>query len=477
LSEGAVRYTGAKGTLSTAEREILSNRREELIAYLRACGAGVPPAFLPQHGDNIHASITQQLWWNWIHKNRSLVVPVEVFFSGGNSDIAARAIKAVWANQDGLRFRFREEQGRLIAALNPQTGLNVEIEAIGRYPASHSAVRKRVAEFVDRPLLRDSALLTRAKVIETFDGTIAVMVMNHLVADGRSRGIISSLLRDYVQKLSAGEAIELQGLPQYTDFSLWQRQWLEKSGPDLVQYWKAWVESVPPLVSPIGKKPLIWGAGTKTRHQFTLHLDVVKKIEARSKELATTPFTLYLTMYAIAISRWAKQENFAIRSIYDLRVLPQLQGIVGLMTGADAIKIYLRPEMNLRQSVNLIEAEYYGTTKVRLPTLYAFSPHVADGADGRDDQKHNPAAVINYWSSRQATPAKYLTRSWPPKVSVSSSARRPQRVSPIYHELKEEENGTTVIFDLLDEALTRKEQKQLVKHFLNVVLQVLERSI
>ena len=57
--------------------------------------------------------------------------------------------------------------------------------------------------------------------------------------------------------------------------------------------------------------------------------------------LKVTPFLIYLTIFSIAMARWAKMERFPIRVLGDKRVSLELTNTVGLMFCADAVEIHV----------------------------------------------------------------------------------------------------------------------------------------
>src|SRR5205823_10497072 len=79
---------------------------------------------------------------------------------------------------------------------------------------------------------------------------VLLLVIHHIIFDGRSVGVFFHELATLYQALVSGQPTDLPDLPiQYVDFTIWQREWLqgEKLAEQLA-YWKEQLAGAPAVL-------------------------------------------------------------------------------------------------------------------------------------------------------------------------------------------------------------------------------------
>lgn len=456
-----IRYKAPSGVLDSIELRLLSQEREEILKYLRAQEAAQLPPLLRSCGLAI-PSYVQEMWWHWIDKSISCVIPLVELFPVEPS-FAIAAVEEVIATHDVLRWSFREVGEQLQVFINPIETFDVERENL----RPGALLNERIREFIGRPLPSDSGWLTRAKVITAPSGSVVVLVANHLVTDETSTEIIKKYLR---RRLSKGGSFHKDQsrlkFPQYADFARWQRCWFSTSAQPLCDYWKEWTKIKTSQLTPMSRILSSWRNGSKVRHEFSLPVFAHRAVVSSARQHFTSVFLVYLTIFAVSIAEWSGCGEFLVRSVRDDRTSIELASMVGLLIGADAIFCDVDPKRSFSENLRAIEAEYMASVAARIPSLPAFPPYMVKHEEDWENLSEMIGVQVNYSEHRSAGVAPTgEDGSWPPDVSRSRAEIWPHRVSAI--NLQVVNNGITLSgsVSLHEGLLSESEQFSLVSTF------------
>lgn len=463
----SIRFRAHAEPVCSSAMEALSLRRTEVMQYLRARD-GLAIAPIGRGNRTLIPSPLQAMWWNWIDAETSLTLFLMEFTKEKDSGLVIRALQAVVAKHPTLRSCFSERQGVLTVHVHAVEDFQIELETC---PPSFSqgALKARMDEFVARPLVASAQWLLRAKLFSVAGhGHAIVLVANHLVVDGTSIDILRADLRRYLRGVAP---VSDEHLPTYADFAQWQWDFLARSGDAVSDYWRTWAFNQSELRSPAGKAPMHWSPGRKVRRTFTIPSFAYAALEAIARNHSTYPYFVYLALLALSVARWSGQSSFAIRSICDGRVRPELASLVGLMTEADAISVEVDSQASFSKTVKDVEKEYHAASRLRLPNIYAFPPFaVRPGLEG-SGQRHNVPIVMNYRKAAHHTaegPSGRGNAAWPPPEGTPRHDHWRHDVSPVCLELTQVGGMTTAAFLLHDDILSAPEQDGLIRAFFEV---------
>ncbi len=448
----SIQYSGPHNSIGPRDIENLASNKDEILLYLAARDHSA--SLLPmEKGVQPMPSLIQEMWWSWIDHSISLVVPVVCEFHHVSPSAVEHAIRLLVKRHTALRSRFSETGSGLSVQINNACDLVVEHETL----CSVGGVQDCVQEFMARPLLQTNTWLTAAKIISCGPQCTAVLISNHLVADGRSSVVLTQELNDLVHSPNADE----KAAPQHSDFAVWQRQWFSHAKPPLVEFWRHWSSTRRNAHSPRGSR-LRWAEGVKAAYPLSFPPTVLSGVVGIAHSFNTSEFVVCLTGFAIALSNWAGWRSFPVRSIYDERTSLALRPMVGLMTGADAIEIALDKSQGVADHLRMVEAAYLYAMEARLPTMYAYPPFVAGGLAKPAQYDENIGIVINYMDcSHMAAPVPSAS-TWEPPVEAASRRIWPHPVSAIALELCRWKDGLSGKLLLHDGFISPEEQPAMI---------------
>ncbi|MCP4664179.1 MAG: non-ribosomal peptide synthetase, partial [bacterium] len=177
---------------------------------------------------------------------------------------------------------------------------------------------RRPFDIVRGPVLRASLLRLQP------EQHALVFNVHHIAFDGWSLGV-------FLHELAAlYRSSPLAELPvQYTDFGLWQRQWLEGAVRErLLAYWRRQLEGLPVLELPCDRpRPAVQGfRGALETFRFEPALaDGLRKL---SQARGTTLFMTLLAGFEVLLGRYAGQEDFAVGSVVANRNRAEIEDLV-----------------------------------------------------------------------------------------------------------------------------------------------------
>jgi hypothetical protein len=443
LDGDQIRYRSPKQALTDFDRDVLRARRGEIMGYLKARGAArALRAASPARGP-LMPSVAQEMWRAFAGgaeegKPVALNIGMVGSFNAAPEAVTA-AIRQVIARYEALRTRFEQRDGGLLAFLNPAEAFEIEQEDLrGLGPdAGRAAAGKGAQDFCARLNLIEGTWLTRAKVFALPDGeSLAAISSAHMIADAGTRNI---LLEEIHEILETG-APRAPSPVLYNEYSLAERDVLGGGqGEQLIDHWRRWYHDQPTMLAPSDRKPLTWGNGVRVVKNFTIPPRVADRVRSLAGTLKVTSFLVYLTIFSIAMARWAKMERFPVRVLGDKRVSLELTNTVGLMFCADTVEINVPAEADFETIMRGILAEYDATLSLRIPSLHFWAPHcVRPGIEAPDFPNKIPA-VFNYYSlgtarekaERRSAPEAGASLAWPPEIT-SLSQTWPRRSSPLF---------------------------------------------
>ncbi|MBJ6765949.1 non-ribosomal peptide synthetase, partial [Myxococcaceae bacterium JPH2] len=183
----------------------------------------------------VPASSAQERMWfqeRLTPGNTALHMAVSVRITGPLvPDALARAFQEVIARHDALRTTFVEQDGRPFQHVAPSLDLElpeIDLRALPDAEREPEAQR-RIQEAVRTPFdLERGPLLRVVRFCLTNDEHLLLVTVHHIVSDGWSMGVLVRELAELYQAFASGTAPTLAPIPmQYTDYTAWQRQWLQ----------------------------------------------------------------------------------------------------------------------------------------------------------------------------------------------------------------------------------------------------------
>ena len=164
-----------------------------------------------------------------------------------------RAFGEVVRRHEVLRTTFTAVDGVAMQVVGPAGEMRLEVvdlSGLGEEERADEAARVGEEDAL-RPFDLERGPLLRARLVKLGkEEHVLLMTMHHIVSDGWSMGVLHRELETLYEAYAAGRESPLAELPiQYTDFAVWQRNWLR--GEELerqLAYWKGQLDGAPRVI-------------------------------------------------------------------------------------------------------------------------------------------------------------------------------------------------------------------------------------
>jgi len=157
------------------------------------------------------------------------------------------------------------------------------------------------------------------------DDHLVGLIVDHLVADGVSLGIVAAEWRSFYQAIVARTPFDVPPIaPQYCDFALWQDLWLKSGEAELQR--RFWVDQLARLPS---RTVTIGNACKAELLAFELDAEARRSLSSLCVRLRIKPFAAVLAVYALLLFVVTGEHDLVIGTVRANRRRPQANMVVG----------------------------------------------------------------------------------------------------------------------------------------------------
>ena len=250
------------------------------------------------------------------------------------------AIGEIVRRHQSLRTRFAISGEQTYQRVERFDGWSLEQTSLDSLPSGERLARAHELAAAEATLpfdLTQSPML-RSKLLKLSDKDfVLLLTIHHIASDGWSVGVLQrELTQLYRSALSKDPSLQPPELLfQYTDFAIWQRQWLnpEKLSADLM-YWNKELAQLSTLELPLDfQRPVVQSYnGQAVRYQLSSRLCAQLNDLARDRD--ATLFMILMTGFMTLMSKWSGQSDIVVGTPIANRVLPELEPMIGFFVNS-----------------------------------------------------------------------------------------------------------------------------------------------
>lgn len=349
-------------TLSPAKRSLLELRLRRKNGHNPAPRALAPQ---PLNQDEAPLSYNQQGLWllNQLTPGTSLYhTPIAVRLKGELNVGALRdALNATVARHSVLRTTFIAAEGSPRQRVAKSLVLDLPIIDLRELASAdrESEAQRVLRTESDRPFDLSIGPLVRAVLLRLADReNILLVTMHHIVTDGWSVGIFQRELSLLYNALVDGNSVTLPELPlQYTDFSVWQREWFEG---DVYQsqlaYWKTQFQTLPPpleLRSDHARRPEQGFRGAQ--HTITLSKPFTRDLKHLCQKQNVTLYMMLLAAFNVLLHRYTGEEDIVVGTPIAGRQLAEIENLIGLFINTLALRTAVAGDLPFQELLKRVK--------------------------------------------------------------------------------------------------------------------------
>src|SRR5262252_5209275 len=312
-------------------------------------------------------SFNQQGLWvlNQLMPGESVYHTPTVARLKGHLDVPAmtKSLQAIVDRHDALRTIFRTVDGEPVQFVQ-EVVLDVPVIDLThlREADREAEGRKVLCDEVRRPFALSQAPLIRAIIVRLReDEHILLATTHHIATDGWSVGIFHRELSALYEAFSSGGASPLRSLPiQYSDYSLWQREWFAgEVYESQLRYWRRQFATMPPALElPTDHaRPNVQAYRAFRGNQQTILLpaSLSRRLKAICQQENVTLFMLLLAAFQILLHRHTGGEDIVVGTPIAGRQKGETEDLIGLFINTLAIRANVSGRATVREFLNQVK--------------------------------------------------------------------------------------------------------------------------
>ncbi|MEM9487449.1 MAG: condensation domain-containing protein, partial [Cyanobacteria bacterium P01_F01_bin.116] len=338
-------------------------KREAFLKLLQK--EGIDPTklpILPANGqsDNFPLSWSQERLW-FIHQlegpSATYNIPVVLKISGTvQVDALAQTLDAIARRHNVLRTTFDAVDGKPVQVVHDATSSNWPLlienwqdwafDADGKeHPDLDTKIQTFTHQQAQKAFDLTSSPLARATLVQLSPTrSLLFLEVHHIIWDAWSIGVFSQEFALFYKAYSQGQTPAISPLSiQYTDYAVWQRQWLLGDAlKSQLDYWKQQLSNAPALLElPIDHpRPSVQSFQGDT-HIMRLPTALSQQVNQLAQKHQVTLFMVLLAAFQVLLHRYSGQDDIVVGSPIANRQRAELEPLLGFFINTLALRTHI----------------------------------------------------------------------------------------------------------------------------------------
>lgn len=256
----------------------------------------------------------------------------------GRLDVAAleKSLTEIARRHESLRASFVVVAGEPMQTIAPPQPISLRLTDLSHLGATQLQTEAQRLASVEahQPFDLSNGPLWRAGLLKLADDEhVFLLTLHHIIADGWSMGLLFRELSILYNACAGnGQPILNELELQYSDYAVWQREWLQGEVlNEQLSYWKQQLEAAPRVLElPADKPRPVTQTYNAASESFSLPAALSHELKALSRREGTTLFMTLLAAFQILLSRYANQNDVLVATPSAGRERAEVQSLIGL---------------------------------------------------------------------------------------------------------------------------------------------------
>lgn len=380
LEEDQLRYSAPKGSMDEPLVNAMRSHKEELIrilqhekkshellehSILKSLDTLYPDHRRDEEGYPL--SFAQQRFWfldQLAGGNTPIYNMLPIVFQA-NGLLNLEVLKAVFQDliyrHTGLSTKFGLKNGEPRQWPNQGGEVPFTIYELSESDADPTHIETIILEEGERTFdLSKGKPLIRVGVIRFSDHKhTLILTLHHICADGWSLGNLVAEVSALYEEKMMGKSSLLKPIDiHYGQFALWERCYMDSYRIQRsIHHWKKILLGAPHFLDlPTDRpRPRVQSFHGNTC-AFTLEVSETKALRLLASKTSTTPYMVLLSVFAILLSRYSRQDDIIIGSPISVRSHPDSEPLVGLFLNTLPMRVDLTESPDFYELLQRVKA-------------------------------------------------------------------------------------------------------------------------
>ena len=319
------------------------------VELQKGIGLSLPPIISVKRENNLPLSWAQQRLW-FLHQLESessgYTIPFPLKMSGKlNVKALEEALQRIVQRHEVLRTRFQVVNNQPVQVIVPDLTLTLPVVDLQHLSNPWEELEKQAISFGKQPFDLSLDAVIRVQIWQLGEQEHVLLVLiHHIAGDGWSLGVFIKELSAHYQAIINGTPSKLPELSiQYSDFAVWQRQWLKGEVLDYhLNYWQQQLANAPnSLELPTDYPRPAMQSFRGAREYFQLDKNLTQQLKQLSQKAGTTLFMTLLAAFVVLMSRMSNQTDIVIGSPIANRNRQETEPLIGFFVNMLALRFDL----------------------------------------------------------------------------------------------------------------------------------------
>ncbi|MFN6478154.1 non-ribosomal peptide synthetase [Nostoc sp. DedQUE07] len=370
-----LRVNAPKGVLTPDTRNLLINRKAELVSLLHqknelvkftggiATNTDLSPIKVDRP-QNLPLSFGQEQIWllNQLEPDNPFYNEQAALKLHGQLNVVAleQSLNKIISRHEALRTNFDTINEQPVQVIADSLILSLPIIDLTDLPESEKAIacQQLATAETTRPFALANSPLIRASVLKLTEVEhVLLITIHHIVFDGWSMGVIMRELATIYSALSNNLSPELPELPiQYADFAIWQRQWLQAEILETqLDYWKQLLKNAPTLLElPTDRPRPAIQTFRGALYSVELSNQLSQAVANFTRQEGATLFMTLFAAFATLLYRYTGSDDILVGTPIAKRDRLELEGLIGFLVNTLVLRTDLSGNPTFQQLLNRV---------------------------------------------------------------------------------------------------------------------------
>ena len=481
-----LRVSAPEGSLSTAQKEELSQRKAELVEFLHIAKRSssderAPPLVSVPRNADLPLSFDQQRLW-YLHQmnphecayNLQSIALIRI-----RPELLQKALNELNCRHEILRTCYQMKNAIPVQVIHAPQTLELPLIDLSALSVDEKwqEIKRYVKQTIDTPFDLENGPVWRAQIYNLGKGIAGlVLSIHHIASDGWSLNHLVAEIRSLCQAWEKGNDPELESLPlQYADYAQWQRQYLQGDTLGaLLDYWRKRLADMPEVLElPIDfSRPAV-----QTTNGAVLGIDIPKEtldgIQQLAQKHQVTLFMAMLAVFKVLLFRYTSQEDIVVGTPIAGRDRHEIRNVQGMFVN----NLVLRTDMSGDPSfVELLQ-------RVRETTLGAYCHNnlpfekLVEHLRPRRSLSHNPLFQVMFNQLILPPPSDVFQELGIDNDSALLDGMKSYAQQDLGVLLQVKPDRTSLVFNYSSDLFERATIERMAGHYLKLAESVLQNPL
>ena len=376
-------------------------------------GNGRPPIRPAPSGVEKPLSFAQQRMWfldQLEPGSAQYNIPDAVRIRGQlDAEVLRRALQAIVQRHEVLRTAFPTVDGKPRLDVLPALDVDFPLIDLSSLPADERERRleRLILETAQKGFDLSRAPLFRLRLIRLADDEhVLASAMHHIISDGWSFAVLINETATLYSRLRRGDSTPLPPLTiQYSDFALWQRNWLKGEVlEEELDFWRKQLEDAPVLALPTDRPRPAFMTTNGAHLSFSLSEATTRALNELCRKQGVTPFMALLAAFKVFLYRCSRQRSISVGSPVANRTGREIESLIGFFVNT----LVLRTDLS--GSPTFLEL----LKRVQETTVSAFAHQdvpfekIVDALQPQRDTGHSPLFQVMFLLQNIPSPGRAI---------------------------------------------------------------------